>query len=80
MKDRIINAAEFQASCLEIIDEINRDKQSVTITKHGMPVARISPMEKVRREGSIVGKMKGSVLRYDAPFAPAHLMARDAQG
>lgn len=71
MNEKLIGSAEFKASCLKIIDQINRDKQPVTITKRGTPVARLSPIGETDRKGSIIGAMKGSVLRYDDPFAPA---------
>lgn len=71
MNEKLIGSAEFKASCLKIIDQINRDKQPVTITKRGTPVARLSPIAKTAGEGSIIGAMKGSVLRYDDPLAPA---------
>jgi prevent-host-death family protein len=79
MSDRLIGATEFKASCLEIIRQINRDQQRVTITRHGTPVAQLLPIARNARKSSIIGVMKGSVLRYDAPFAPAHLIAQDAQ-
>ena len=70
MNEKLIGSAEFKANCLKIIDQINKDKQSVTITKRGNPVARLLPVDDRKSKGSIVGAMKGSVLRYDDPFAP----------
>ena len=72
MSEKLIGSAEFKASCLKIIDQVNRDRQPVTITKRGTPVARLAAIEKTTdRRSSIIGAMKGSVLRYDDPFAPA---------
>lgn len=71
MKEKLIGSAEFKASCLKIIDQMNRDKQPVTITKRGNPVARLSPIEGGKAGGSIIGALKGTVLRFDDPFAPA---------
>lgn len=71
MNEKLIGSAEFKANCLKIIDQINTDKQSITITKRGTPVARLSPIKGQSERGSIIGAMKGSVLRYDDPFAPA---------
>lgn len=70
MNEKLVGSAEFKANCLKIIDQINKDKQSVTITKRGNPVARLLPVDDRKAKGSIVGAMKGSVLRYDDPFAP----------
>lgn len=71
MNEKLIGSADFKANCLKIIDRVNKDKQPVTITKRGTPVARLSPIDDRQRKGSIVGAMKGSVLRYDDPFAPS---------
>lgn len=71
MNEKLIGSAEFKASCLRIIDQINRDRQAVVITRRGNPVARLTPIDRPGAKGSIIGAMKGSVLRYDDPFAPA---------
>lgn len=71
MNEKLIGSADFKANCLKIIDQIGKDKQPVTITKRGNPVARLSPIEGGKSKVSIIGAMKGSVLRYDDPFEPA---------
>ncbi len=38
-----INAAEFKAKCLAILDEVYRTGQPVTILKRGKPVAQVIP-------------------------------------
>ena len=40
---RAINASEFKAKCLAILDEVAKTGQSVTILKRGKPVARVVP-------------------------------------
>jgi prevent-host-death family protein len=65
-----IGAAEFKANCLRILDEVERSGEAVIVTKHGRPVAEVKPAEKGERR-SIIGAMKGTVLRYDRPFDPA---------
>ncbi len=68
---KTIGAAEFKAACLRIIDEMNRDGEPVIVTKRGKPVAVLSPVETEKKPVSIWGAMRGTVLRYDDPFAPA---------
>jgi prevent-host-death family protein len=68
--DKKIGAAEFKANCLRILDEIERSGESVTVTRRGRPIAEVKPVEK-RERRSIIGAMRGSVLRYDRPFDPA---------
>ena len=70
-KTKTIGAAEFKATCLRVIDEMSRDREPVTITKRGRPVAVLSPVEPPEKRKSIIGAMAGTVLRYDDPFAPA---------
>ncbi|MCF8505303.1 MAG: type II toxin-antitoxin system prevent-host-death family antitoxin [Caulobacter sp.] len=70
MTGKTVGAAQFKADCLRLIEEMGQDRQPVTITKRGRPVARLTPVEAVAPR-SIVGAMKGTVLRYDDPFAPA---------
>jgi prevent-host-death family protein len=68
---KTIGAAEFKAACLRIIDEMNRDGEPVIVTKRGKPVAVLSPVATDKKPVSIWGAMRGTVLRYDDPFAPA---------
>jgi len=42
-------ASRFKAECLAILDQVDRMKISVTITKHGRPIARVVPLEDERR-------------------------------
>lgn len=70
MTEKTVAAARFKADCLRLIDEMGHDRQPVTITKRGRPVALLTPIE-TNPPRSIIGAMKGSILRYDDPFAPA---------
>ncbi|NEJ74171.1 type II toxin-antitoxin system prevent-host-death family antitoxin [Rhizobium phaseoli] len=68
---KTIGAAEFKAKCLNLIDQMARDEEPIVITKRGRPVALLSPARDPSGRGSIIGAMKGSVLRYDDPLSPA---------
>ena len=68
---RTIAATEFKATCLRVIKQMGRDGQPVTITNRGRPVAVLSPVPAPGKRASIIGAMRGSVLAYDDPFAPA---------
>jgi antitoxin (DNA-binding transcriptional repressor) of toxin-antitoxin stability system len=67
---RRIDAAAFEADCLRILDEVARNAESVTETTGGCPIAEIMPVD-MRKRRSIIGAMRGTVLRYDHPFHPA---------
>lgn len=45
LEPRRIGAAEFKAHCLEIINEVDRLKTEVVITRHNRPMARLVPVE-----------------------------------
>ena len=38
-------ASRFKAECLAILDQVERMRITVTITKHGRPVARLVPLD-----------------------------------
>ncbi len=53
--EKTIQAGEFKAKCLAILDEVNKTGQTLVITKHGKPVAKVVPIEKPP-------SLKGSVI------------------
>lgn len=55
-----INAAEFKAKCLKLIDEVATTHEPLIITKRGKPVARLVPIEDEHPPG-LFGYMKGTV-------------------
>jgi prevent-host-death family protein len=52
-----IGAGEFKAKCLKLLDEVAEKRESLVITKHGKPVARLVPMPP---EAEFIGSMRGS--------------------
>ena len=68
---KVVGAAEFKAKCLRLINEMREDRESVTITKRGRPVAVLVPAPRSDEDTSIIGALSGSVLAYDDPFLPA---------
>ena len=62
-------AAEFKATCLELMDRVRETGVEYVVTKHGTPVAKLVPyVDPKPRRG--FGSMKGTVLKYDRPFDP----------
>jgi prevent-host-death family protein len=51
-----IPAAIFKAECLKLMDDVARTGVSVVITKHGKPVAQLTPI--AAQPGSLFGYMK----------------------
>ena len=56
---RTISAAEFKATCLDVLDRVAETGLNVVITKRGKPVARVVPM--VNKPRSLVGTMKDEI-------------------
>ncbi len=54
-----IAAGEFKAKCLGLLDEVQRKRTEVVITKRGKPVAKLVPIED--RSASFIGSMKGTM-------------------
>jgi len=54
-----VAAGEFKAKCLQILDEVQRTGQPVTVTKRGKPVARVVPVP--AEPGALFGLAKGTM-------------------
>ncbi len=39
-----MQASEFKARCLAVLDDVARTREEVVVTKHGVPVARLVPI------------------------------------
>jgi prevent-host-death family protein len=59
MKRETIAAGKFKATCLGLLDEVQRERKEIVITKRGKPVARIVPVE-TEKVPNLFGRMKGS--------------------
>ncbi len=68
---KTMGAAEFQAQCLQAIRQVSKDREPVTITRFGRPVAILSPPPQAGEGSSIIGAMRGSVIAYEDPLGPA---------
>ncbi len=54
-----INASDFKARCLKVLDDVRTTRTEVVIMKRGKPVARLVPIGNAR--GSLRGAWKGMV-------------------
>jgi len=52
-------AGEFKNKCLAVMDEVQAKCESVIITKHGKPVAKLVPVDPDQHD--FYGVMKGKV-------------------
>ena len=54
-----IAAGEFKAKCLQLLDDVAKQRGTLIITKHGKPVAKLVPVDP---EQKLFGALKGSVV------------------
>ena len=62
MKSRGVSATEFKAKCLALLDEIDHQGGTVTVTKRGRPMAMVGPVKRRRLWKSPEGRWAGKVL------------------
>jgi prevent-host-death family protein len=63
-----IPAGQFKSRCLAIMDQVQQRGESVLITKHGRPVAKLIPAETTGDD--IFGYMAGNVTILGDIVAP----------
>jgi len=71
---KTIPAGEFKTHCLRIMDEVRKRRQPVLITKKGVAVAKLVPVEDAAREVfgclegviEIVGDIEASLVEPEA--------------
>ena len=67
---KTMNASEFKAKCLAILDEVAETGEALTILKHGKPVAQLVPPT-ARSEGFPQEALVGSVEHMGDVISPA---------
>lgn len=63
-----ISAAQFKAECLKLMDEVEKTRQPIIITKHGRPVAQLAPIPADTE--SLFGYMKATTRTHGDVVAP----------
>ena len=64
-----MNATEFKAKCLAVIDRVHARRETVTITKHGRVVARLVPDDATAERPWLRLRDRPATWHGD-PFAP----------
>ena len=64
-KSTTMGAGEFKAKCLSVLDEVERGRRTVIVTKRGRPVAQVVPLP-----ASAGSTLEGSLLHDEEPFTP----------
>jgi prevent-host-death family protein len=66
-----IPAGHFKTHCLALMDEIKNKRQTIIITKRGIPVAKLMPAEEVSQP--LFGWMKDTVIEQGNILDPIDL-------
>jgi prevent-host-death family protein len=56
-----ISVTQFKATCLGVIDKVQKEKSRVTITRHGKPAAELIPIS-ASSPGKLFGRSKDSTV------------------
>jgi prevent-host-death family protein len=56
-----ISVTQFKATCLGVIDQVQKEKTRVTITRHGRPAAELIPIS-ASSPGKLFGRAKDSTV------------------
>ena len=76
---QFINALEFKAKCLHLVDIVNESGKEIVITKNGKPVSKLVPSSRKRYTGtspcrkipeSLFGLHKGQIISHDDFIGP----------
>ena len=63
-----ISKSKFKARALEIFRHVETTGEAVIVADHGTPAVIVR--QYTGTAADVRAKLRGSVLRYDAPFAP----------
>lgn len=52
--------SKFKATCLAVLERVQKTRQPVLVTRFGQPVAQVVPPAAADRSGSWLGSLKGT--------------------
>lgn len=57
--DEKMQAGKFKAECLKVMERVKRTRRKIIITKRGVPIAKLVPIDE--KEEKAFGKLKGTI-------------------
>jgi len=66
-----IAISEFKAKCLSILEQVEKTKLPIRITRHGKPVAEVIPSTPVVDRAALMGSMRDSIEILGDIISPA---------
>jgi antitoxin (DNA-binding transcriptional repressor) of toxin-antitoxin stability system len=65
-----VSKSRFKAQALELFRQVEASGEPLVITDHGRPTLEVRPYRPARFDADPLEELRGSVLRFDDPFAP----------
>ncbi len=59
MDMKTVAVSEFKAKCLSLLDQVQKTKKPIRVTRFGKPIAEVVPITSKGR-GDVIGSMKGT--------------------
>lgn len=56
-----VSISEFKAKCLALLEQVNKTKKPLRITRHGKPVADVVPAVPIVDRAALFGSMRNSI-------------------
>ena len=47
---KTLSISEFKATCLAVLEDVNKQKKRVIITKRGKPIAEVIPYDPIKKD------------------------------
>jgi prevent-host-death family protein len=69
---REVAISEFKAKCLALIDQVNKTKRPIRITRFGNPIAEVIPPSSIQGRAAWIGSMKDSIEIVGDIISPAN--------
>jgi prevent-host-death family protein len=67
-----VSISEFKAKCLALLEQVNKTKTPLRITRHGKPIAEVVPPTTVVDRAAWIGSMKNSIEILGDIVSPAN--------
>ncbi len=65
-----VSKSRFKAQALELFRQVEASGEPLVVTDHGRPTLEVRPYRPARIAADPLEELRGSVLRFDDPFAP----------
>lgn len=69
---KVIGAGKFKAQCLALLDKVEREHETILVTKRGRPVVRVVPAAEA--EADVRRQLQGSIIKEGDLISPVSVV------